>query len=79
MPKKAGSLDGPLCAYLMKQNLHNRGCPRSWGNECSCEVSKWSVKNYWHESVNSDFQWAKLENVKKIAIFGESDKTQNLC
>ena len=29
MPKEAGSLNGPLCAYLMRQNLHDRTCPRS--------------------------------------------------
>ena len=25
--KEAGSLNGPLCAYLMRQNLHDRTCP----------------------------------------------------
>ena len=29
MSKEAGSLNGPLCAYLMRQNLHDRTCPRS--------------------------------------------------
>ena len=29
MPKEAGSLNGPLCAYLMRQNLHDRTRPRS--------------------------------------------------
>ena len=29
MPKEAGSLNGPLCAYLMRQNLHDQTCPRS--------------------------------------------------
>ena len=29
MPKEASSLNGPLCAYLMRQNLHDRTCPRS--------------------------------------------------
>ena len=29
MPKEAGSLNGPLCTYLMRQNLHDRTCPRS--------------------------------------------------
>ena len=29
MPKEAGSLNGQLCAYLMRQNLHDRTCPRS--------------------------------------------------
>ena len=24
MPKESGSLNGPLCAYLMRQNLHDR-------------------------------------------------------
>ena len=32
MSKEAGSLNGPLCAYLMRQNLHDRTCPRSQGN-----------------------------------------------
>ena len=26
--KESGSLNGPLCAYLMRQNLHDRTCPR---------------------------------------------------
>ena len=34
MSKEAGSLNGPLCAYLMRQNLHDRTCPRSYGNKC---------------------------------------------
>ena len=34
MSKEAGSLNGPLCAYLMRQDLHDRTCPRSWGNKC---------------------------------------------
>ena len=29
MPKEAASLTGPLCAYLIKQNLHNRTRLRS--------------------------------------------------
>ena len=29
MPKEAGSLNGPLCAYLIKQNLHSWTRPRS--------------------------------------------------
>ena len=29
MPKEVGSLNGPLCAYLMRQNLHDQTCPRS--------------------------------------------------
>ena len=29
MSKEAGSLNGLLCAYLMRQNLHDRTCPRS--------------------------------------------------
>ena len=27
--KEAGSLNGPLCAYLMRQNLHDHTRPRS--------------------------------------------------
>ena len=56
MSKEAGSLYGPLCAYLMRQNLHDRTRPRSEGNKCPCQVWKWSVKNYERESVN----WACL-------------------
>ena len=29
MPKEAGSLNGLLCTYLIRQNLHNRTRPRS--------------------------------------------------
>ena len=29
MPKESGSLNGPLCAYSVRQNLHNRTRPRS--------------------------------------------------
>ena len=29
MPEETGSLNGPLCAYLMRQNLHDRTRPRS--------------------------------------------------
>ena len=29
MPKEAGPLNGPLCAYLMRQNLHNQTHLRS--------------------------------------------------
>ena len=65
MPKEAGSLNGPLCAYLIRQNLHNRTRPRSWGYECPCHISKWSVKIYGPESINGDFPCAKLENAKK--------------
>ena len=34
MSKEAGSLNGPLRAYLMRQNLHDQTCPRSYGNKC---------------------------------------------
>ena len=50
--KEAGSLNGRLCAYFMRQNLHDRTCPRPFGNKCPCQVWKWSVKNCGHESVN---------------------------
>ena len=52
MPKETGSLNGPFCAYLMSQNLHEWTRPRSSGNKCPCQVWKWSVKNYGCESVN---------------------------
>ena len=52
MSKEAGSLNGPLCAYLMRQNLHDRTRVRSKGNKCPCQVWKWSMKNYGRESVN---------------------------
>ena len=52
MSKEVGSLNGPLCAYLLRQNLHDRTRPRSKGNKCPCQVWKWSVKNYGRESVN---------------------------
>ena len=38
MPKESGSLNGPLCVYLMRQNLHNRTSPRSNGNKCPRQV-----------------------------------------
>ena len=63
--KEAGSLNGPLCAYLMRQNLHDRTRPRYEGNKCPCQVWKWSTKIYRRESVNDDFPCAKLENAKK--------------
>ena len=50
--KEAGSLNGRLCAYLIRQNLHDRTCTRPKGNKCPCQVWKWSVKNCWRESVN---------------------------
>ena len=65
MPKEVGSLNGPLCAYLIRQNLHNRIRPRPKGYECPCHISKWSVKIYGRESANGDFPCAKLENAKK--------------
>ena len=65
MSKEASSLNGPLCAYLMRQNLHDRTHPRSWGDKCPCQVWKWSVKNYGCESANGDFPCAKLEYAKK--------------
>ena len=40
MPKEAGSLNGPSCPYLIKQNLHNRTRPRSRGYEYPCHISK---------------------------------------
>ena len=64
--KEAGSLNGRLCAYLMRQNLHDRTCLRSQSNKCPCQVWKWSVKIYRRESANGDFPCAKLENAKKI-------------
>ena len=39
-PKLIGSLNGPFCAYLMRQNLHNWTRPRSLGNKCPCCISK---------------------------------------
>ena len=81
MPKEAGSLNGPLCAYLIRQNLHNRTRPRSQGNECSCHISKWSVKIYGCESANGDFPCAKLQNAKKKLanfFFADYEKTRNL-
>ena len=50
--KEAGSLNGRLCTYLMRQNLHDWTSPRPWGNKCPCQVWKWSVKNCGRESVN---------------------------
>ena len=52
MPRKAGSLNGPLCTYLMRQNLHDQTRSRCKGNKCPCQVWKWSVKNYGRESIN---------------------------
>ena len=69
MPKEAGLLNGPFCAYLIRQNLHNRTRPRSQGYECPCHISKWSVKIYGRESTNGDFPCAKLENAKKFGKF----------
>ena len=40
MAKEADPLNGPLCAYLMRQNLHNRTRPRLWGNKCPCHIFK---------------------------------------
>ena len=65
MSKETSSLNGPFYAYLMRQNLHDRTHPRSQGNKCPCQVWKWSVKNYWHESTNGDFPCAKMENAPK--------------
>ena len=65
MPKEAGSLNGPLCAYLIRRNLHNRTRTRHLGYEYPCHISKWSVKIYGRESANGDFLCAKLENAKK--------------
>ena len=50
MPKEVGSLNGPLCTYLMRQNLHDQTPLKSKGNKCPCQVWKWSVKNYGHET-----------------------------
>ena len=47
MSKEASSLNGSLCAYLMRQNLHDQT-----RNKCPCQVWKWSVKNYGRGSVN---------------------------
>ena len=44
MLKETGSLNGPLCAYFIRQNIHNRTRPRSLGYEYPCHISKWSVK-----------------------------------
>ena len=52
MPKEAGSLNSPLCAYLMRQNLHDLTRPRSLGKKCPYQIWKWFVKNYGRESVN---------------------------
>ena len=52
MSKEAGSANGPLCTYLMRQNLRDWARPRSWGNKCPCQVWKWSVKNYGCQSIN---------------------------
>ena len=52
MPKEAGSLNGQLCACLMRRNPHDQPRPGSYGNKCPCQVWKWSVKNYGRESVN---------------------------
>ena len=65
MPKEAGSLNGPLCAYLIRQNLHNKTRLRPYGYEYPWHISKWSVKIYGRENANGDFPYAKLENAKK--------------
>ena len=52
MPKESGWLNGPLCAYLMRQNPHNQTRSRSFDNECPHQVWKWSVKNYGRQSVD---------------------------
>ena len=61
----------------MRQNLHNRTRPRSYGNECPSHISKWSVKIYGCESANGDFSCAKWQTAKKIRqnIFANYDKT----
>ena len=69
MPKLITSFNGSLCAYLMRQNLHNRTRPRSYGSQCPCHISKWSVKIYGRESANGDFPCAKLQNAKKNCHF----------
>ena len=59
---EAGSLNGRLCAYSMRQNLHDRTCPRPWCNKCPCQVWKWSVKNCGRESVNG----ARIDYARKV-------------
>ena len=66
MPKEAGSLNGPLYTYSIRQNLHYRTRPRSLGYECPCHISKWSVKIYRRESAYGDFLCAKLQTARKI-------------
>ena len=36
----------------MRQKLHDQSDPRSYSNECPCQVWKWSTKNHECESVN---------------------------
>ena len=65
MPKEAGSLNGPLCAYLIRQNLHNRTVRdlRAMNIIATFQNDPW--KNCGRESANGDFLCAKLENAKK--------------
>ena len=67
MPKEAGSLNGPLRAYLIRQNLHNRTRPITYAYEYPCHISKWSMKIYERECANGDFPCAKLEKIMKKA------------
>ena len=75
MPKPTGLLNGALCAYLMRQNLHNGTHPRSMNNKCLCHIWKWS------ENIIVDLHCAKLKKRVKISprIFCGDDKTPNSC
>ena len=65
MPEEPDSSNGPLRAYLIRQNLHIRTRPRSWDYEYSCCISKLSEKDYGRESASGEFQCAKLENAQE--------------
>ena len=80
-PEQTGLLNDPLCAYLMRKNLHNRTRLRSWGNECHYHISKRSKKRTYLKAL-----WFLMCEVGKcgknrnfLLVFMENDKTRSLC
>ena len=45
MSKPVGSLNGPLCVDLMRQNHHDGTSLRSKNSKCLCHIRKWFEKN----------------------------------
>ena len=82
MPKEAGSINGPLCAYLIRQNLHNGLVQDLWAINviATFQNDPWKFTDLRVLAVIFHVQSWTMQKKKLPKVFvGDYEKTRNLC